>query len=486
MAADPGSPVLPTPGEANLIYAPAVSAPTGSKNSSILSDVAGNPFAPASSEKKLIYAAAAPAAPAEEPAEAPTLQALLAKTPAGQSIQDAKISVSGWIEASYQFNFLVHGASPNKGRAFDGFENNRGDLNQLNLTFERTVDLASKQFDVGGRVDLFYGGDARFTTSSGFFDHQGPITTNPSKQNFLFPRADDWFDIPQLYVDIAVPYADGVRVRIGKFEFFKPIDPNKSIFYTHPLEFNNGFPYTLTGVSLFTPISKQTTVEAGISRGWNQTLRDNNSAAIDVFGRVISEVSDVSTLTVAGSIGPDQFHNSQYFTFAFDVSYVYIFSEKLKFLVDLTYGHQGHDVFGQSPGTNSPPPASSQPDFGANWYGINAQATYKINDYVSASGRAEWYRDEEGATLGVGEVSFANPPGVPVGNPLGNAVATRTGANFYELTVGLNIKPLHDTPVGDSFMVRPEIRYDYASRDYFRNFTRHDQLTFAIDAIFNF
>ncbi len=420
------------------------------------------PFALAPDARSPIYADETasnpqPSAVPQLPADSPRpLMGLLGQTPIGKGLHDARINIYGWIEGSYEYNFQVRDGTANSTRSFDFFENNKGYLNQLDLSVEKKVDLTAHQFDIGGRLDAMYGSDARFITSSGLFDRQAPFAQ------------EAWFDLPQVYVDLALPIANGVRLRVGKFEFFKTTDPNASAFYTHPIEYASSFPYTLTGISGYYPITPELSVEAGISRGWDQSLRDNNGA-IDAFGRVTWNVTDRSRFIAAFIVGPEQFHDNSHYTTAVDISYAFAASDQLIFLIDGIYGHQARADLGGFPGQNTAPSASTVFD-AANWYGVNGFVTYKVSDALSVSGRLEWYRDEEGYTLGFGG---------------GNI-------NAYEATVGLKIAPFATTALGTNFVIRPEVRYDYTSKDYIHPSstsgfgTRHDQLTVAIDAIFNF
>lgn len=487
IADGPGQPTWVSPDDAKFIYANTAS--TAPARAATVAGEAGradwtsDPFSQVYGDGKFIYADVEPApspsgTPAASPLEATpvTLMGVLAKTPVGQTLQSAGINIYGWVEGSYEYNFSVRDHTQNSGRAFDAFENNKGYLNQLDLTTERTVDITSNRFDIGGKLDLVYGSDARFTVSSDLLDRQGPVNGSG------FGRQEAWFDIHQLYGDLLVPVANGVVVRVGKFEFFKALDPNASSFYTHPYEYGHGFPYTLTGVSLRTPVDKHTTVEGGVSRGWNQTLTDNNNA-LDCFGRVKFDVSDTTKIILSGIAGPEQYQDSHDVTTALDLTVKYE-TEKLLIVVDGTFGHQSNAIFGDFPGANTP--GSGQPIGAANWYGVNGVAGYKINEFVTLNGRVEWYRDEEGYTF---QITDEVTEGVSIGTP--TEFRQREGSNLYEITVGVTLMPLHATPVGDNFLVRPEIRYDYSSRDFFHTDslgfgTRHDQITFAIDAIFNF
>ena len=119
-----------------------------------------------------------------------------------------------------------------------------------------------------------YGTDATFIHSNGLVDNRN-FFTGPGNQ----------FDLTQAYVDVAVPVGDGLRIRAGKFVYFKQLDPNASVFYSHSFTFGAALPFTLTGIYGTYQFGDQLTVDAGISRGWDQATRDNNGA-IDAFGRV--------------------------------------------------------------------------------------------------------------------------------------------------------------------------------------------------------
>ena len=120
--------------------------------------------------------------------------------------------------------------------------------------------------------------------------------------------------------------------------------------------------------------------------------------------------------------------------------------DNLTFLLDSVYGN---DAAGSLSGTN------------ANWYGVSGYLVLKLDEHLSLAGRGEWYRDEEAFTTGVAQ-------------------------NLYEATVGVTVTPFPSDTVASFLKIRPEVRYDYSSRDYFNGLTKHNQLTAAVDAIFNF
>src|SRR5689334_18217930 len=141
--------------------------------------------------------------PAVAPAtQTPTRRPLmwaLDQVGAGQELDKYNINIYGHVEAGYTWNFSnpsgVAGIGPhvNPGRVFD-IEHDEFDLNQVDLTIERTVTNDGKKFDIGGRVEWIYGGDAGFIHSDGLFDY------------YDSPRSpENQFDLNQAYVDVALP-----------------------------------------------------------------------------------------------------------------------------------------------------------------------------------------------------------------------------------------------------------------------------------------
>src|SRR3954451_13365837 len=145
-----------------------------------------------------------------------------------------------------------------------------------------------------------YGGGARCIFAKGLFEHYTDALTQRLVTRPKLPP-----DLVQAYADIHVPDAEGLRLRAGKFTYFKQIDPNASVFYSHSFTFGAALPFTLTGVYGTYQINDQLTVDAGISRGWDQALEDNNGA-IDFFGRVKYNLSEQTSIAAAFITGAEQ------------------------------------------------------------------------------------------------------------------------------------------------------------------------------------
>ena len=374
----------------------------------------------------------------------------------GQWMTQNRIKAFGWIEGSYNYNFQNPEPRLNFGHLFD-IQDSNAVINQLEVNVERTVNLSSQQFDVGGRIDLLYGTDARFIHSSGLLAGSFP---NPQYQ----------FDIPQLYVDIAVPLVDGLRVRLGKFEFFKLTDPNASPFFSHTYLYSTSgqsnsasrllstgagaaLPFTLTGITGYYEFNKQVNLEAGLGRGYDQSLTDNNGA-IDAFGRLNYKLSQETRASFALITGPEINHDNSHYRTVGDVSVAQSISENLLILADGFYGVQARPTTldGIAIGND------------AHWYGLNGTAVYEISRNLSLAGRLEWYRDEQGFTTGFGR-----------------------GVTLYEATAGVTITPFPDSDAGRGLKIRPEIRYDFADKHFFANTSPGGyQWIASVDAVYNF
>lgn len=385
--------------------------------------------------------------PAAGQAQTPLMR-LLDQAGFAQPFVESRIRLWGYVEGSYTYNTDDPVQNLNLGRVFD-VEHDEPTLNQISLNIERIAALSPTDWDLGFRIQMIYGGDARFLHSNGLFDYwepgpgEGSITDGPENQ----------FDPVQLYVDLNVPIGTGLRVRAGKFLFFKQIDPNASVFYSHSFTFGAALPFTLTGVTGQYAINSQWDVEAGLVRGWGQSLEDNNGA-ISAVGRARYQISDRTTASISAITGPEQTGDNGHYRTALDFVLAHRVSDEFTLLFDAIYGYQAG-----TPGVGA-----------ADWYGISAYGIYRISDMFSAGLRLEYYRDDEGFTFGLSDA---------------------TGLGFksqslYEVTAGLTVTPFPNDAWGQNLKIRPEVRYDYSDEAFFDGFSSHDQFTVAIDAFYNF
>ena len=396
------------------------------------------------------------------------LMEVLDRAGLARPLDDARIRVYGHVEASYTYNFVDPPTNPveynplpgrnftiptrvdNPGRVFD-VEHNELTLNQISLNVERAVELSPTSFDFGGRMEWMYGGDARFIHANGLFDHH-----LDDESTDVVGGPENQIDLTQLYLDFNVPVGNGLRVRAGKFTYFKQVDPNNSVFYSHSYTFGGALPFTLTGVYGTYRLDENWAFDLGVSRGWDQALEDNNDG-VSFFGRVAYTFSPETRLVGAFIFGPEQNDDSRNYRTAVDVTLSHAVNPDLTLLFDAVYGFQTDGTFLDfGPGGV---PVLEEED--AQWYGISAYAIQRINDNFTAAARVEVYRDEDAYTTAVAQT-------------------------LYEATVGLTITPFPNDPYGQFFKIRPEVRYDYSTENFFDGFSKHYQITAAVDAIFNF
>ncbi|HWE04883.1 MAG TPA: outer membrane beta-barrel protein [Tepidisphaeraceae bacterium] len=384
-------------------------------------------------------------APGAPVAAAPSLNAqrtplmgLLEQAGVGRTLDDLRLNIYGHIEGSYTYNTDNPAEHLNLGRVFD-INDLRGEMNQLDLNLERIAD--PHQFDLGGRLELLYGADARFIHGSDFIDYDNKNVANSTR---LYNGPEYQFDIPQLYLDLTLPIGEGIRIRAGKFLFFKQIDPNASVFYSHSFTFGGALPFTLTGITAYYAFNDNISVEGGISRGWGQTFTDNNGA-IDGLGRVNWKINSQSKFTLAFICGPELNDDNSHYRTAVDATFTYTLNPQTTLLFDGVYGYQAQ-------------PSGTTTD---EWYGISGYVVYKLSSYTNINFRGEFYRDEGGLTTGLSQ-------------------------SLFEGTLGLTVTPFPDNAVGQNLKIRPEVRYDYSNVGYFNGLTEHSQWTLAVDAFFDF
>jgi len=377
-------------------------------------------------------------AQAEAKAETPPrpLMSLLRRTSVGEALDEARINIFGHAEVSWTHNFSSDDPII-VGRTFD-LENDDPTFNQLDLTIERTVVVSPDQWDIGGRVESIWGGDSRFIHAVGLFDYNG-FDDGPDNQ----------FDLNQAYIDINVPVGKGLRVRAGKFVTllgYETINPTGNQFYSHSFLFGYAIPFTQTGLLGTYQASEKLTINAGVTRGWDTALEDNNDA-VDFLGGVAYTVSDKTSVTVNLVTGPDQPGDNDNWRTVFDLIVSHKINDNTTFTLNGDYGYEANST-------------SSVSGSDAQWYGLTGYLSRKLNDSFTLNGRLEYFNDQDGARIG------------------------GTATNWYEATAGVSIKPFPTHEVGQNLVIRPEVRFDYAEEPVFNG--DYNQFTFGVDAYFTF
>jgi len=349
--------------------------------------------------------------------------------------------VYGFVEASYTATFTNPPGNAITGRVFD-FDNEEVLLNQVDLSIEKTVDYGAlakdNKWGWGGKMEWIYGADARSIHSNGmnFYGHSAPQFS-----------PDNQFDPVQLYVDIAAPVGNGLLIRAGKMVThmgYETINPTSNPLYSHSYMFGFAIPFTHTGVMAFYNVNDKMTVMGGFSRGWEQSLEDNNGS-LDALGQIKYVFNDKVTGFFNFVSGPEEPDNSSLWRTVFDGILTWQISDVESVAINADFGFE---------------PGASPSGGAAQWYGVAIYNGYKINDYLTINSRGEWFSDPQGAR--------------------------GLGGNIYEVTVGTAIHPMPADRWGQYLVLRPEIRWDYSADGIFDGGTQHDQWSFGIDAIYQF
>jgi hypothetical protein len=373
--------------------------------------------------------------------------------------QEAKsrLAIYGWIESGFTGNVDVPKDNQNFGRLFDD-RSNEFVMNQAVLTAERALD-SKVGFDWGFKLQLMFGTDARFIHSLGLLDH--------ARRGSLYQP-----DIPEAYLNLHLPIftEGGLDLKLGKFvtlEGAETIDPRTNPFYSHTYIFNFGIPFNHTGALFTLYATKWLNLVAGVTRGVNTSIDDNNDAPAFHGGIGLHLNDEKFVVSAATHIGPETPGNDHDLRYLSTITTTWKITDKLTSITDINYTHDdGAD---------------------ADAYGVAQYLTYAINDKIMAKIRGEIWRDDKGFYV----AQFADPQD-PIRGLSGELIIDpRTvggGRTTYgALTLGLDIKPPVPKPFA-SLTIRPELRVDHSFSDTrpFNDSSNDTMFTAALDIIVGF
>ena len=371
---------------------------------------------------------------------------------------EPRFKISGWIDTGITFNPASPPDNQNFGRFFDD-RANEPLLNQLVINFERALAPQRGEFDWGFKLQFMYGSDARFIHSLGLF-------SDTAATSIVQP------DLVEAYLNLHFPIVSegGLDLKLGKFvtlEGAETIDPRTNFFYSHTYIFTFGIPFNHTGALATFHATKWLDVMAGVTRGVNTSIEDNNDSL--AFHGGIGLNFNEGKIVVAASthIGPETPNNNHDFRYLNTITTTWKITDKLTSITDLNYA------------------LDEVSD--AQAYGIAQYFTYAINSWLTVGIRGEIFWDDDGFYV----VSFANthdPMRALEGEPTIDPRTVGGGKTTYgAITAGINIKPPMPKPLA-GLAIRPEVRYDRSLNNTrpFNNSSDHDQFTAGIDFIFGF
>ena len=362
------------------------------------------------------------------------------------------IKIYGYAEGGYMYDTTA--PQPYAGPTFLAFNNLRNTpiLDKISLNIERTVDPTKKQFDIGFRLEGIWGYDARFIHSNGLGDTQtGRYQLDPL----------------QAYVDVALPYIPA-KIRAGKwielagFEQFSANiygafgDPMKAL-YSYSYQFFYAEPGTQTGIFGTYVLNPQWTFDLGFTEGWNQSTRNTNGY-LDILGRATYMPSDKTTIIFVMTEGPEYpmavgrglpVGDTKDWWTALDLVITQKVTDKLSLGAGFDLVNAPH-IPGLERGSKQ-------------WGGVAGYASYALDPHATINTRFEWFNDSSD----------------------GFATGTAIGANYYEATAGIAIKPFPKDKILSNILFRPEVRFDWSDHAVFARGDR-SQVTLAGDVLFTF
>jgi hypothetical protein len=373
--------------------------------------------------------AAAPPPPVAPQPDRWMLMKLLQGTWLGVPLDDRRITVSGWTEASFT------ASSDRDSNLPMGFNYRANDalLQQNWLRIDRpVVTSGTTEPTFGFRSDtILPGSDYRFTVARGLFS--GQLTADNGQPNLY------GIDPIQFYAEAYFPtVARGMDVKVGRFFAIYGVESNDAptnALLSHAYTFIYD-PFTHTGILTTTQLTETWSVQAAVVLGSDVFIdpADEPTFTGGVKWVQSDQRNSVQLTVIAGSGRFNQernFHNPE----VLDLVHVHKVNARLTYTFEGLLGYTTH-----------------VPDIGtAWWFGAINYLTYDLTPRLSGTTRLEFFDDAEGQRTGFKGL-------------------------YTALTAGLQFRPCK------SVTFRPELRYDY--NDETRPFEdRHYLLTAAADVI---
>ena len=306
-----------------------------------------------------------------------------------------------------------------------------------------------------------YGSDSRYSKALGLLDDTNDYILQPD-----FPEVS-------VSVHIPIPGTNGLDVKGGKYQdpmSAESLDPRTG-FYSHSYIYNFGVPASDTGGLATLHVNKYLDLYAGINRGVNVSLADNNASVAFQGGFRLNLLDGNLTTLALTHAGPEDPGNNRDWRYLNDITTTWKVNKNLTSITDLNliYDTLGNGKWGG---------------------GVAQYFTYSINDWLQVGFRGEIFRDSQGFYVAQFRANndylhvALQGRAVPFDpSNLGGGDTT-----YLELTGGVTVKPPLPKPFA-GLLISPEVRYDQALTSRFKPFeqnTSHNQVTLAIDVILEF
>jgi hypothetical protein len=354
------------------------------------------------------------------------------------------VDVSGFVSASYNYNFNNPANNVNTGQ---GYENNANQfmLNKFTLIAQKAVEYDAFEWKAGFFSEFIFGQDAAFTQARGL-----SLGNNG--------------DLEQAYIVVNAPVGNGVKIIFGKYVTpigYELVENELNPNWTMGYQWTLFEPFTHTGLQLNYQISNEWEVDFYFNNGWD-VVSDNNHS-FSYIGRLYYAPNDNTSYTLIGYGGPEQTSmdiDPAEGTPGADGNWregveLVVTSKctpKLGTALQIDYGHETAA-------------SVNHPGGDAQWWGIGSWFTYDFNEKLQGVFRADYVNDINGARSS--DAPFTAP------------FPTNGGQELCSFTWTLNYKPV------EGLRIAPEIRVDRSTLD--NAFDGHDtQVMTSFGAVYSF
>lgn len=332
------------------------------------------------------------------------------------------LGVRGSLDVAYNYNLKQPNSQINKLRAFD-VDAGEFNIHLLDLIIEHVADEPGTW---GFRADLTAGEDCAIFQSAGWAD-------------------GDNFELEQAYAEYVAPVGSGLRLTLGKFvtaHGAEVIESADNMNTSRSLLFTWAIPFTHTGFKAAYDPCDEVNICLGIVNGWDNVDDGNKSKSF--HGMVKVTPNEIWNVAVSGTYGPEQVGDNGDKRGLVDVVLTVTPCDKWTFVLNGDFATE--EGAGIDAGDTE-------------WYGVAAYAKYQFAEEWYLCARGEWFRDVDGARLGL------------------------SGQTMWEQTFTLSWRPI------DAAEVRIEARHDESNRDVFDNempLDSDDQDTLSFEVIYRF
>jgi hypothetical protein len=355
-----------------------------------------------------------------------------------------EVDISGFVSASYNYNFNQPADNLNAGQ---GYENNANQfmLNKFTLIAQKAVDFDAFAWKAGFFTEVILGQDAAFTQARGL-------------------SLGDNGDLEQAYVQANVPVGNGVKVIFGKYVTplgYELVENELNPNWTMGYQWTLFEPFTHTGLQLDYKINNEWEVDFYFNNGWD-VVTDNNHS-FSYIGRLYYTPNDNTSYTLIGYGGPEQTAVNVdptdgvpgadgHWREGVELVVTSKCTPKLGTAIQVDYGHETAA-------------SVDHPGGDAQWWGIGGWLTYDFSEKLQAAFRTDYVNDLNGAR------SSDSPSTAPF--------PVNGGQEIVSVTLTLNYKPI------EGLRLAPEIRFDRSTLD--NGFDGRDtQVLGSVGAVYSF